>query len=241
MYYYIFQKPKGFGEDKLHENIKKQLINLGISGETTLVSPVRSASELAIMGVEKGYSTIVAVGGDELINEVASNIQGTGAVLGIVPINAGEDICEIIGTSNPKQACMYLQKRYLKTIDMGYIEPGISFLSKLIIQSNKTLSVQAEINNFYIETRADQIVIDNRLVVKMYLKKEKNSLWNNLVGMFNNNPEYDVSKFNATKLKLRTHEILNVKIGDLIIAKTPIIAFKNPEALKIITNYSKIR
>lgn len=243
MYYYIFQSPKKYSENKTHERIKNILTVLGISGETTLVSPARSASELALMGVEKGYSTIVAIGSDEVINEVASSICGSGAVLGIIPIEASEDINQLVGTNNIKDACEALQKRRLKTINMGYIEPDINFLTKITLVSskNKPLSIQAEINDYYFETSADKVIIDHNLGVHMYTYNEKKFL-DNLLSFFGNKNEIkDYSYFNAERLSLRTHEIIPIKIGDLKVAKTPIVAYRRPKALKIIKFYSKIK
>jgi diacylglycerol kinase family enzyme len=92
MYYYIFESAKNTSQKNLHEKIKDYLGFLGIAGETMTVSPARSVEELTQMGIEKKYSTIVAVGGDVLINKIASLIQGTEIVLGIIPIEASEQI-----------------------------------------------------------------------------------------------------------------------------------------------------
>lgn len=241
MYYYIFQSPKNYSENKTHERIKNILTVLGISGEIATVSPARSASELALMGVEKGYSTIVSVGSDEIINEAASSICESGAVLGIIPIEASDDINELVGTKDIKSACESLKSRRLKTINMGYIEPNINFLTKIFIKSNKRLSVQAEINDYYLEAKADEIVIDHDLGVRLVSYNEKGFL-DNFLGMFGNkNDISDESYFNAERLRLRTHEILPVKIGDSQVAKTPIVAYRRPQALKIIKFYSKIK
>lgn len=241
MYYYIFQTPKKYSENKLHERIKNILTVLGISGETTLVSPARNATELALMGVEKGYSTIVAIGADEIINEVASSIFGSGAVLGIIPIEASNDIHNLIGTNDVKKSCEALKKRKIKIINMGYIEPDINFLTKVIIKSNKILSIQAEINNFYFETSADKIVIDHNLGVDLYTYKDKGFLDNFLSFFSEKESIKHHSHFNTHRLRLRTHEIIPVKIGNLIVSKTPIVAYRRPKALKIIKYYSKIK
>jgi len=243
MYYYIFQSPKNYSENKTHEQIKNILTIMGISGENTNVSPARTATELALMGIGKGYSTIVAIGGDELINEVASNIVGSGAALGIIPINASTDIYNLINTNNIKEACDALQKRYLEDINMGYLEPGINFLTNIHITSSKALNIQAEINNFYFETRANKVVIDNNLCVKIFAEEEKINLISNLFGMFknkNNNLSNLNSIFYANKIRLRTHEIIPIKIANLTIAKTPIVLYQKNNALKIIKFYSKI-
>jgi len=242
MYYYIFQSPKNFSENKIHERIKNMLTTLGIAGESTLVSPARNATELAIMGVEKGYNTIVAIGNDEIINEVASTIQNTGAVLGIIPINASNEIIEILGTNDLKGACDALQKRHLKTINMGSLEPNIYFISSIVISSDKPLSIQAEIDDYYFSTYANRVIINNNLGISVEDYEKESSFLKNLFKAFNKEPEIvKNSFFSAHRLRLRTNEITPVKIGDLTIAKTPIVAYKKPEALKIIQYYSNIK
>ncbi len=193
------------------------------------------------MGVEKGYSTIVAVGSDEVINEVASSICDSGAVLGVIPIDASSDIVNLVGAKDIKNCCESLKKRRLKTINMGYIEPNINFLTKVEISSKKRLSVQAEINEYYFETSADKVIIDHNLGVDLFNYKEKGFI-ENFLGFFgsNDNIQYH-SHFNAERLRLRTHEIIPVKIGSASVAKTPIVAYKRPRALKIIKFYSNIK
>ena len=242
MYYYIFESPKNFAENKIHERIKNILTVLGISGETTIVTPARNASELAVMGLEKGYSTIVAVGKDELVNEVASNIYGSGAVLGIIPINASEEINNLVGSNDIKKNCEALQKRFLDNVNIGYLEPGINFLTKLSINSAKPLSIQAEINDFYFETKANEIIIDSNLNVYLNSEPQKKGFFASLFSS-SDPSKYNINNsfFRANRLRLRTHEILPVKIGELAVAKTPIVAYRRPEPLKIIKYFAKIK
>jgi hypothetical protein len=241
MYYYIFQSPKNNTEKKLHERIKNILTVLGISGENALVSPARTAEELAIMGVEKGYSTIVAVGSDDIVNIVASSIYQSDAILGVIPINASHDIHQLITTDDIKKSCEALQKRTLKSVNIGHVEPNINFLTKLVISSKKTLSIAAEIDDFYFETYADKIEIDNDLNVKLF-NYAKKGFFNNLFGILSKKGNLEhFSFFNANILRLRTHEIIPVKIGEHTITKTPIVAYKKQKDLKIIKYSSRIK
>lgn len=242
MYYYIFESAKNSSEQKNQEKIKQILIMLGISGETVLVSPARTATELTIMGLEKGYSTIVAVGSEELVNEIGSTIAQSDAVLGIIPTNYSEELKSIIGTDDIKLACEALQKRHLVTINMGYLDPGINFLTSLSIQSPKPLTMQAEIDDFYISTKINRININNNLITKIFSNKKQEGFLNNIFNIFNEPKKNNCdSIFYANKIRLRTSEITPVKIGNLVVAKTPIIVYRKPEALKIIKFRSKIK
>lgn len=241
MYYYIFDSPKNRNQRNQQERIKNILGFLGITGEIAKISPARTVEELTTMGLEKGYSTIVAVGADELVNQVGSLVARTEAVLGIIPIEASSDIINLIGTSDIKTACEILQKRPLRYIDMARIEPAMRFLTKASINSSKLLQIQAEINDFYLETQATKILIDYNLGIHFIDESRKEGWWQSFFGFDskkNSNNKY--SFFAAKKLRLRTHEIVPIKIGNIIIAKTPIAAEREKRALKIISPCAKM-
>jgi len=54
--------------------------------EVALTSGSGEARTLAAGAVERGYSTVVAAGGDGTINEVVNGLAGSGATLGVLPI-----------------------------------------------------------------------------------------------------------------------------------------------------------
>lgn len=236
MYYYIIDIPKNKSDRNQQERIKNILSLLGISGEIAKVSPARTVAELAAMGVEKGYSTIVAIGGDELVNQVASIIANTDSVLGIIPVNASTSVTNLIGTNDVKKACEILQKRNLHPIDMACIEPSKRFLTQAMIESPRILQVQAEIDKYYLETQANKIIIDYNLGVHFINETQSGSWLKNLFGFSSSSKDSQShSFFPAHKLRLRTHEIVPLKIGQITIAKTPIVAHQEPGVLKIIS------
>jgi diacylglycerol kinase (ATP) len=55
------------------------------------------AAELARKAIAEGYEIVVAVGGDGSINEVASALMHTGAVLGVVPAGSGNGLAMHLG------------------------------------------------------------------------------------------------------------------------------------------------
>jgi YegS/Rv2252/BmrU family lipid kinase len=80
------------------------------------------AKELALKAIEEGYQTIVAVGGDGSINEVASALIGTSARLGILPAGSGNGLAMHLGygRSLPK-AIQLLNRAKPFRIDMGIL------------------------------------------------------------------------------------------------------------------------
>ena len=55
------------------------------------------ATTLTREAISDGYTTIVAVGGDGSVGEVATGLRETGAALGVIPGGSGNDYCRALG------------------------------------------------------------------------------------------------------------------------------------------------
>ncbi|MDB5118486.1 MAG: diacylglycerol kinase [Mucilaginibacter sp.] len=75
-----------------------QLIDKYLDGEATIVFThgVSHASEVAAEAIDK-YDLVVAVGGDGTVNEIASALVGSNAVLGVVPCGSGNGLSRFLG------------------------------------------------------------------------------------------------------------------------------------------------
>jgi diacylglycerol kinase (ATP) len=68
------------------------------------------------------YTTVVAVGGDGTVNEVAKNVANTNIALGIIPRGSGNGLARTLGI--PQKAVEAIQRvetGSIKTIDHGFI------------------------------------------------------------------------------------------------------------------------
>lgn len=80
------------------------------------------ASEIASEMIKKGADIIVAVGGDGTINEIASVLEGTEKVLGIIPYGSGNGLARSLGIPlNDKQAVKRLNELHQSSIDSGML------------------------------------------------------------------------------------------------------------------------
>lgn len=80
------------------------------------------AAELARRAVNEGYEIVVAVGGDGSINEVASALIGTEAVLGIVPAGSGNGLAMHLGYGREiGPAIRKFNTAEVRTIDCGLL------------------------------------------------------------------------------------------------------------------------
>lgn len=105
--------------------------------------------ELSQKAIEKGYTTIVAVGGDGTVNEVARGlIKVKKGKLGIIPGGTGNDMARSLGIpfDITKAIDMIINKR-AKTIDLGFANgqpfiniASLGFDAEVVISASKIKS-----------------------------------------------------------------------------------------------------
>ncbi|HAN17046.1 MAG: hypothetical protein A2X13_05160 [Bacteroidetes bacterium GWC2_33_15] len=76
----------------------------------------------------KGFKIFIAVGGDGTVNEVASAIVDTDAVLGIIPVGSGNGLARHLKIPmNPRKALNLIFKRNILKMDYGKINDRLFF------------------------------------------------------------------------------------------------------------------
>jgi len=91
---------------------------------TSFTFGVKHAVQIARDAVSKGFETVVAVGGDGTINEVANGIANAKNVkLGIVSIGTGNDYIKAVGIpSDIEEAVDVIVKGKTRFVDLGKVE-----------------------------------------------------------------------------------------------------------------------
>ncbi len=123
MYYYIVNPAAGGSRiDKIQDRLKSRLKDLGIMGEFVKSTGPEDVAKLARMAIERGYKTIVAVGGDGTINEVLNElINHPKVVMGIIPIGTTNDLADSLGIHGWYAATGILASRKIEEINLGKI------------------------------------------------------------------------------------------------------------------------
>lgn len=123
MYYYIVNPAAGGARiNKIQERLQERLKRLGILGEFVKSTGPEDVAKLARLGIEKGYKTIVAVGGDGTINEVMNVILDQPKVaLGIIPTGTTNDLAYALGINDWYGATGILASRKIEEVDLGQI------------------------------------------------------------------------------------------------------------------------
>ncbi len=112
---------------KVWPDVENELHSLGLAFDHRFTEEPNHATALAREGVDQGYETVVAVGGDGTINEVVNGLMPrggdkAGAVLGIVITGRGSDLARTIGIpSDYREACARLGGDRTMTVDLGLV------------------------------------------------------------------------------------------------------------------------
>ena len=118
MYYYIFDI-KRCKNKTLVTDIKSYLSSLGISGEFTYPSAAYTTEELVDLGISKKYNTIVGIGSDDLANSIASRLCGRQEAMGMIPLEASEELMSLIGAKTWREGAENLRYRKITNIKIG--------------------------------------------------------------------------------------------------------------------------
>ena len=231
---------------KIEEQILTTLRGYGIAGEVALANPARPASELAKVGIAKGYTTIVAIGGDRTINGVATAIQNSNrAAMGIIPLDACVRASEIIGVGadSPLDACEILRMRTIVSTDILLIDPAKYVLTEAHVESVTELPVRVHIDDVVMETMITRLSICGDGSVELINTLQGRSPIRQTFDRFMGHKlePANVTHMKGKYIKVETNRALPIKSGSDTIAKTPFVAAVKPDALKLIVKRDKVR
>lgn len=243
MYYYIME-PNGAKTAAWQEKIKDILGDLGIAGETVLPTPARTIEELASLGIMKGYSTIVAVGSEKIVNKVVTAIVNQNSnkdvVLGVIPDNFDGVLARQIGVRDLKDACQALKFRKLAAIDLCQIEPNKFFLTEAVIESSRATDAYLTLDQIQAGLPFNKIIIRPGLKIEIYDQSQQivnkfKKFWSWLIKKPYDEKDIYTSLFHSKKLKLETlGRILSVKVDGETLTKTPMVCVARPKGLKLV-------
>jgi len=237
MYYYLFE-PKPEGKDLIYTRAKN-LINLhGISGEMATPGPNQSLEDLVTRAADKGYNTIVAVGGDQFITAVAKLLAKSDIAFGAIPLGASESMQDLLGAKTLDQAILSLKQRKITDTGVGVIAPGKVFLLPAAIQTKSPTPVVVESKQFRVEGTFSSLTIERGGLATVRFRDatagpsplRKFAAW--LVGR--SSPDMSETVLRAPTLTITTPESLPVFLDSEPVAKTPCRVRVIPNALKLI-------
>jgi diacylglycerol kinase (ATP) len=158
MYYYIVNPSAGRGRLKdLQDKIRGRLDRLGIGGEWAKTNGPGEATAMAEAAIAKGFTTIIAVGGDDTVNEVINGLGDSETVaLGIIPLGINNRLAAQLGIESWEQACNLLAARRLTSYSL--IAAGQKFfLSTLTLGFETELDKQADTGQTDLRSRVGTV------------------------------------------------------------------------------------
>jgi len=125
---------------------------------------------LAKKGVEKGFSIIVAVGGDGSVNDIIVGLQGTSATLAIIPKGSGNGLARSLGIPlDAVKAVKVINNNRRVEIDLG-------MANKQIFASNIGVGFDALVAKKFTKSSRRGMLVYSWIVTK-YLWKYKEWEW----------------------------------------------------------------
>ena len=117
---------------ELFPKVREELDRRNIEYDLHYTNEPQEATDVCKMGVEAGFTHIVAMGGDGTINEVANGLIDADAVLGVIPAGTGNDFIRMLGIpADPFDALDVLTSGSERRIDLGQINEGRCFVNGL--------------------------------------------------------------------------------------------------------------
>lgn len=140
MYYYIIEKSKQKDFEKIEPKVKEILTNFDILGEFIYAENIVDIPDIVKTALDKGFSTIVAIGNDYLANAIAVNLINSKTTLGILPLEDGV-LSLSLGLGNWKNACEILAARRVLLMDTG-IANDKPFVTELLGSQSPDIAPQ---------------------------------------------------------------------------------------------------
>jgi len=250
MYYYIFDI-KRCKKRATIETIKSALLELGISGEYSYISNAQSAEKLAELGLSRGYSTIVGVGGDDLINSVANMMVGRKEAMGVIPLEISKPMSVLLGLDSWKEACEALRYRRIKEMYVGKTANGEHFLTEAHIDIGKPVNLTIEFKNYIVQVLAKNFMVSNyypgvKKIGQDYLDvviesqpPASSSLLDQFKSMFGGKVVSEskaISLIRARSMRIFSKRPVPIISGDKVIAKTPQLIESSDEMIRLIVS-----
>ncbi|MBN2878539.1 MAG: diacylglycerol kinase family lipid kinase [Clostridia bacterium] len=185
MYNLIFNPAAGHGRSQKQLDIVTEILdkkNIAYSVHKT--EQPGHATEIAKALIAKGEKTIVAVGGDGTVAEVAKAVYGTGAALGIIPAGTGNDYRRAVGVPDEIEksidfilngkpvACDAIEcngEVYLNIVSMGFDVEVVDRASKYKLFGSAAYTLAAIDRALFAKNLYANITIDGKTTRKNIL------------------------------------------------------------------------
>lgn len=143
--------------------IEGKLTDFGLSGRVCRLSQLKSVRDTVLEELRHSPKTVVVVGGDQLLTQVAGLLATSGVALGIIPIGDKLELASSLGITEDN-AVSVLSARRLIGVDLGLVD-NRSFLKNLIL-SGKSMKLLVDGNYWLKFSDDDEVEVANYILEK---------------------------------------------------------------------------
>ena len=113
---------KMLASSRILEHVTQALLAHGLPVDVALAHPTKEAVPIVKKAVKKGYSTVIAMGGDGTISAVIRGLAGSDAHLGIIAAGTENDIATSLGIpEDVQEACALIASDHTRDLDLAQI------------------------------------------------------------------------------------------------------------------------
>lgn len=115
--------------------LERKITDLGLNGKIIRLGMLSSLENTVEDELKKRPKTIIVVGGDALVNQVAGLMSGCETPLAVVPMGESNQIANGLGIST-KEACAVLLSRRILNFDLGMVDDQ-PFVKNVVVVGKK--------------------------------------------------------------------------------------------------------
>ncbi len=242
-YFYLYDS---YLQDRSHASelirLETVLTDLGIQGKVGRLTLLKSVRDLVDSAVKDGADTVVAVGNDITVSQVASAlVRHKRVTMGFIPLGADKQILAgILGIPAGVAACHALSSRMVATVNLGrinsqYFIHSVTAQGTPILELGGTFSVRLEVPHSIRIANLDwldgQIPLnpEARLLQAILTPIERGGWWGNKHWQRHTT----ILPFESARL-LSSGEDTPLIVDGYRMLKTPATVSLAPEALRVI-------
>ncbi len=241
MYYFIFDYPTTKRLADLAKNIEDAVVDSGIAGEIIELNPTKNLDNLLADASQKGYQTLVIVGGAKLVNKTAAKLLRYDMVLGVIPLGEIPTLFEKIKCENWQEAVAALKRRRWEHTPLGHINNTNIFLTRAKLDLESITKIKIAVKGFELETEVESAIVtttankrgENLVTVTSFGPKEKKGFLKNIFGS-KTAEDNKYSKFSYPSITIDSEEPISIDVDHLTIGRTPATFSVIPKALRLI-------
>lgn len=263
MILYVFN-PEAKNAKRLKGKIKSYLAHLDLNGEFVEAKQKEDVANIAQEALDRDIDTIVAIGGDGIVNRIIQVIAGKDITLGVIPIGETNLLAKFLKINNWRKGCEVLVKKEIINLNLGLVNDKKYFISSVEVESeeektrnffkkivsrkkekkytNAIINIENINSNLKMQTEVSSIMISSmpfplpeNIDLQEIMEKEELSIITKSKPQGKNKTSEEITVLAGRKIDISSKQKMDVKIDGENFGKTNVSIEILPKALRVIT------